>query len=85
MHSWDAWGRGGDLGWPDIALRAHHKGSRDGNREKTPSGELGCWGEGRGHAVTRKRAGMVGWVGGIDARAWGGVGTAIWWHITSLS
>jgi hypothetical protein len=38
---------------------------------KAPSGELGCWeGEGRGHAATRKRAGMVGRMRGAAARVW---------------
>ena len=41
-------------------------------REMARTRELGSWGEGRGHVATGKRAGMVGWMGGIGARAWGG-------------
>ena len=41
-------------------------------REMAWTRELGSWGEGGGHVATGKRAGMVGWMDGIGARAcWG--------------
>ena len=77
MHSWDAWGRGGDLGWPDIALRAHHKGSRDSvtGWESRKDPEWGTRVLGRGErACGDQEAGRDGGMGGWDrcARLGGG-------------